>query len=119
LSVPLWFDPAIGYWTGEPDWDFLAATLERALGRWEIVEIVVTEEVGDLDPSPASWLPGGDAAGSRLMLVGRRAVWVATMVAAGHVEWAADAQGEALLCDWASDEGLGLTRENWPGRDEC
>src|SRR5262245_25973985 len=43
LAVPVWFDPAIGYWTGELDWALLSQALARALQSWEIQQVFAEE----------------------------------------------------------------------------
>jgi hypothetical protein len=115
MAVPVWFDPAIGYWTGELDWALAVGALERAVREWAVEEIFVAQGAEGVDEAPGSWLPAGDRPGPRVLLLGGGAAWLLMMEAEGRVRWITEAVGEAMLVTWAAGEGLELVREDGAG----
>jgi hypothetical protein len=116
LAVPFWFDAAIGYWTGEPDWALLAAALERALVRWEVREALTAASEAASEGAGSAWLPSGERPGAPLLLVGRQGSWLVRAEPSGTLYWAVSG-GEELLREWAESEGLELVKEDeggWP-----
>lgn len=112
MAVPVWFDTAIGYWTGAPDWELVRAALERAVAAWDLVEIALAAESLPAEWHPADWLAAGSTPGVRALLVGNSAAWRLLIEPDGHLRWATAGVGEGMLVAWAASEHLELIRED-------
>jgi hypothetical protein len=117
VAAPLWFDTAIGYWTGEPDWAGVAGALERFAEHVEAGELVfAAEEAGE--ETAISWQPAAGRPVVRVLVQAAGDAWIVQVLPEPCVRITAvgEATAEAVRV-WAAAEGWTLEEEDgaaWP-----